>query len=121
MPEVLVERDGPVATVVLNRPEKLNALTRPMWRGLGDAFEALSTDDSVRCVVVRGAGERAFSPGNDISEFPSQRSTKAQAIDYGRDMHRTAHAIAACRLPRLREVLDFLLDLAVPAGWKSGR
>ena len=99
MPEVLVERDGPVATVVLNRPEKLNALTRPMWRGLGDAFEALSTDDSVRCVVVRGAGERAFSPGNDISEFPSQRSTKAQAIDYGRDMHRTAHAIAACPHP----------------------
>jgi enoyl-CoA hydratase len=99
MPEVLVERDGPVATVVLNRPEKLNALTRPMWRMLGDAFEALSADGSVRCVVVRGAGERAFSPGNDISEFQTQRSTKAQAIDYGRDMHRTAQAIAACRHP----------------------
>ena len=99
MPEVLVERDGPVATVVLNRPEKLNALTRPMWRMLGDAFEALSADGSVRCVVVRGAGERAFSPGNDISEFETQRATKAQAIDYGRDMHRTAQAIAACRHP----------------------
>ncbi|MFO0233000.1 MAG: enoyl-CoA hydratase/isomerase family protein, partial [Burkholderiales bacterium] len=99
MPEVLVERDGDVATVVLNRPAKLNALTRPMWRMLGDAFEALSADDAVRCVVVRGAGERAFSPGNDISEFQTQRATKAQAIDYGRDMHRTAHAIAACRHP----------------------
>ena len=99
MSEVLVERDGDVATVVLNRPAKLNALTRPMWRMLGDAFEALSADHSVRCVVVRGAGERAFSPGNDISEFETQRATKAQAIDYGRDMHRTAHAIAACRHP----------------------
>ena len=99
MPEVLVERDGHVATVVLNRPDKLNALTRPMWRMLGDAFEALSADASVRCVVVRGAGERAFSPGNDISEFATQRSNKAQAIDYGRDMHRTAHAIAACPHP----------------------
>jgi enoyl-CoA hydratase/carnithine racemase len=84
---------------VLNRPEKLNALTRPMWRMLGDAFEALSADGSVRCVVVRGAGERAFSPGNDISEFATQRSNKAQAIDYGRDMHRTANAIAACPHP----------------------
>ena len=99
MSELLVERDGDVATVVLNRPEKLNALTRPMWRMLGDAFEALSADDSVRCVVVRGAGERAFSPGNDISEFATQRSNKAQAIDYGRDMHRTANAIAACPHP----------------------
>lgn len=99
MSEIVVERDGPVATVVLNRPEKLNALTRTMWRALGDAFDALSADDSVRCVVVRGAGERAFSPGNDISEFATQRSDKAQAIDYGRDMHRTAEAIAACRHP----------------------
>jgi enoyl-CoA hydratase/carnithine racemase len=99
MSEVLVERDGDIATVVLNRPAKLNALTRPMWRMLGDAFEALSADDAVRCVVVRGAGERAFSPGNDISEFETQRSDKAQAIDYGRDMHRTAQAIAACRHP----------------------
>jgi enoyl-CoA hydratase len=98
-PEVLVERDGDVATVVLNRPAKLNALTRPMWRALGDAFDALSADDTVRCVVVRGAGERAFSPGNDIAEFATERATKAQAIEYGRDMHRTAASIAACRQP----------------------
>jgi len=39
---ILVERDGGIATVVLNRPEKLNALTRPMWKKLGEAFEALS-------------------------------------------------------------------------------
>ena len=56
MSELLVERDGDIATVVLNRPAKLNAMTRPMWRMLGDAFESLSADDSVRCVVVRGAG-----------------------------------------------------------------
>ena len=57
MSEVLVERDGDIATVVLNRPAKLNALTRPMWRMLGDAFEALSADDAVRGDVVRGAGD----------------------------------------------------------------
>lgn len=104
MPEILVERDGHVATVVLNRPEKLNALTRPMWRALGEAFDGLSADDAVRCVVVRGAGERAFSPGNDISEFATQRADKAQAIDYGHDMHRTAAAIAACRHPVIAQI-----------------
>ena len=48
---ILVERDGDIATVVLNRPEKLNALTKPMWRRLGDVFEQLSADDDLRCVV----------------------------------------------------------------------
>ncbi len=47
-PSVLVRRDGFVATVVLNRPEKLNALTKPMWHALGAAVNELSEDDSVR-------------------------------------------------------------------------
>jgi enoyl-CoA hydratase/carnithine racemase len=63
---ILVERAGAVATVVLNRPEKLNALTKAMWRSLGEAIDALSADDALRCVIVRGAGEKAFSPGNDL-------------------------------------------------------
>ena len=104
MDEILIERDGDIATVVLNRPHKLNAMTRPMWRGLGDAFEALSLDDSVRCVIVRGAGERAFSPGNDIAEFETERASKAQARDYGRDMHRTAGIVAACRHPVVAQI-----------------
>ena len=41
---ILVERDGPIATVVLNRADKLNALTRPMWQGLGDAVRALDLE-----------------------------------------------------------------------------
>ena len=101
---ILVERDGPLATVVLNRPEKLNALTRAMWGALGDAIAALSADDTVRCVVVRGAGERAFSPGNDIGEFAVQRSNKAQAREYGKVMHATAAALAGCRHPLVAQV-----------------
>jgi enoyl-CoA hydratase/carnithine racemase len=101
---ILVERDGPLATVVLNRPDKLNALTRAMWRALGDTIERLSADDSLRCVIVRGAGEKAFSPGNDIGEFATDRSNKAQAIEYGRDMHRTAAALADCRHPLVAQI-----------------
>jgi enoyl-CoA hydratase/carnithine racemase len=101
---ILVSRDGFVATVVLNRPEKLNALTRPMWRALGEAITQLSADDSVRCIVLRGAGERAFSPGNDISEFASERSNKAQAIEYGAIMHATAKALGSCRHPIVAQI-----------------
>ena len=101
---IAVTRDGGIATVVLNRPEKLNALTKSMWQGLGEAIAALSRDDTLRCVILRGAGEKAFSPGNDIAEFATERANKAQAIDYGRVMHSTAKALAECRHPLLAQI-----------------
>ncbi len=101
---VLVERDGPVATLVLNRPHKLNALTKPMWGRLGEALHALDADESLRCVVLRGAGEKAFSPGNDISEFETERSNPQQAKDYGRLMHGTLTALREMRHPTIAQI-----------------
>jgi enoyl-CoA hydratase len=101
---IVLERDGTIATVVLNRPAKLNALTRAMWQQLGETVERLSADDSVRCVIIRGAGEKSFSPGNDIAEFASERSNKQQAIEYGKVMHRTADALANCRHPLIAQI-----------------
>jgi enoyl-CoA hydratase len=100
MPDtILVQRDGPIATVVLNRPDKLNALTKPMWQRLGDAISGLSDEDGIRCIVVRGAGDRAFAPGNDISEFENERANVEQARAYGTIMHRTLAAFEQCRHP----------------------
>jgi enoyl-CoA hydratase len=101
---ILVQRDGAIATVVLNRPEKLNALTRPMWKKLGEAFAALSADETLRCIVIRGAGTKAFAPGNDISEFATERSNVEQARAYGEDMRRTIDAIANCRHPIVAQI-----------------
>lgn len=101
---IRVARDGAIATVVLNRADKLNAMTRPMWQGLGDAIRELSADDALRCIVVRGAGEKAFSPGNDIAEFATERSNKRQAIEYGRVMHATARAMIECRHPLVAQI-----------------
>ena len=101
---ILVERDGAIATVVLNRAHKLNALTRSMWGELGDTVWALSQDAGVRCIILRGAGEKAFSPGNDISEFETQRSNKAQAIEYGKVMHSTAEKLANCATPIVAQI-----------------
>jgi enoyl-CoA hydratase len=101
---ILVERAGPIATVVLNRPDKLNALTRAMWGALGETIDALSADDALRCVILRGAGEKAFPPGNDIAEFATERSDKAQAIAYGHVMHATAAALARCRHPLVAQI-----------------
>jgi enoyl-CoA hydratase/carnithine racemase len=105
MPDtVLLQRDGTIATVVLNRPEKLNALTKGMWRRLGDVFLEFEADDTLRCIVLRGAGEKAFAPGNDISEFAHERSNVEQAREYGKVMTRTIEAIGNCRHPVVAEI-----------------
>jgi enoyl-CoA hydratase/carnithine racemase len=101
---IVIQRTGALATVVLNRSEKLNALTKPMWQGLGDAIRQLSADDSVRCLIVRGAGEQSFSPGNDIGEFATERANKRQAIEYGRVMHATVQALLDCRHPLIAQI-----------------
>ena len=96
---ILMERDDDIATVVLNRPEKLNALTKPMWRRLGEVMGELSGDDGLRCVVLRGAGDKSFSPGNDISEFETERANAEQARAYGKVLHGTLQALRDCRHP----------------------
>jgi enoyl-CoA hydratase/carnithine racemase len=96
---VLVSRDADVATVTLNRPEKLNALTKPMWKRLGEVMRELSADDSLHCLVLRGAGEKSFAPGNDISEFADTRSNSTQAKEYGVVHHEALSALHECRHP----------------------
>jgi enoyl-CoA hydratase len=104
---ILVTRGEPgpsIATVTLNRPDKLNAMTKPMWRRLGEVMRELSADDTLRCVVLRGAGGRAFSPGNDIGEFATERSNFAQGRAYGEVLHGALSAIGECRHPTLAQI-----------------
>ena len=96
---VLVERDGAIATVVLNASDKLNALSLASWTELGARMRELSADDELRCVVVRGAGTRAFAAGADIAEFPAVRANAAQGRVYGETIHATMRAIGECRHP----------------------
>jgi enoyl-CoA hydratase len=101
---LLEQREGDVVTLTINRPEKLNAMTKPLWQALGLSVERLSGDDSVRCIVLRGAGDKSFSPGNDIGEFSTERANKAQAIAYGKVMHATVKALANCPHPIVAQI-----------------
>ena len=68
---LLVERDAGrrVATITINRPDRLNTLSPQVFEDLDRAIPDLERDDSVRCVIVTGAGERAFSAGADLTSF----------------------------------------------------
>ena len=96
---ILVSRDGAIATVALNNPERLNALDRRMWERLGEAMRELSADEALRCVVLRGAGDKAFAAGADIAEFARERANARQAKPYGELIHATMQAVALCRHP----------------------
>ena len=76
---VLVSRDGPVAIVTLNRPQAMNALSATLRRELARVFRELETDDSVRAIVLTGAGTRAFTAGLDLKELGQQGLGAANA------------------------------------------
>lgn len=96
---VMLLREGAIATVTLNKPERLNALDREMWVRLGAVMRELDADESLRCIVLRGAGGKAFAAGADIGEFDTVRATPAQAKDYDVVMRRALAAVRGCPHP----------------------
>jgi enoyl-CoA hydratase/carnithine racemase len=110
---IYVTKAGPIATVVLNRPEKLNAMTIAMARRLGEIMEACDRDGDLRCVVLRGTGGRAFSVGADIAEFEATRSSAAKAREYARVGNPAFQSVRACRHP----VVALIEGLCVGGGF----
>jgi enoyl-CoA hydratase/carnithine racemase len=97
---IQVARDGAIATVAISNPGKLNALTVAMWRALAEAMHALSADDALRCIVLRGAGSDAFAAGADIAEFATVRNDRAQGRHYHHELVAGAlKAVGECRHP----------------------
>lgn len=105
---IIVRREGFIATVTLNRPEKHNAISRSMWLSLGDIMEELSASDDVRCVVLRGAGDKAFTAGADVSEFKADE-THEEAMRYGEISRRAQLSIRDCRHPVVAMIRGFCL------------
>jgi enoyl-CoA hydratase/carnithine racemase len=79
---ILVEHERPLGWIVINRPEKRNALNFHAWRRIVEAMEELNADPEVRVIVMRGVTREAFISGADISEFPSHRANAEQARAY---------------------------------------
>ncbi len=99
MDTLLLTRDRAIATVTLNNPERLNALRKETWHELRDTMRELGRDDTLRCIILRGAGEKAFAAGADIAEFATERADHAQARSYGELIHEAMQAVARCTHP----------------------
>ena len=98
---ILIERDGEIATIVLNNPSKRNALTLAAWDDLADAIRTLNADLDVRCVIMRGAGDQAFAAGADIAGFPDHRANADQAYEYGEHVAAALGLVRECLHPTI--------------------
>src|SRR5881397_1398812 len=113
MTDILVEHEGPIATVVFNRPQMRNAISLAMWTEIARVTERLSKDDSVRAIVYRGAGRDAFASGADISEFKENRKDTASALAYGRETDAAYTAVRVCPKPTVAMVFGFCMGGAM--------
>ena len=102
-----VERDGPVGRLVLDNPERRNAISADMWRAIAPAMAAFNADAAIRCIVIRGEGTQAFAAGADISEFEKNRSSKDQVEEYEVATSTAHHAIESSPKPVIALIHGF--------------
>lgn len=108
-PEMPVSRSGRIAIVTFDRPAVRNAFNFAMWQALQATMEELSADDSLRCIVLRGAGGQAFSAGADISAFAAERGTRALEDRYAELLHTSMQSVRLCRHPVVAQIQGFCL------------
>jgi len=106
-PLVLVQRDGAIVTLTVNRPDARNALDGPTVDALIAAFEAIDDDASVRCTILTGAGNRAFVAGADIKAMAEL--DRAGALAFAERGHRMADFMEELRVPIIAAVNGFAL------------
>src|SRR5260221_14529757 len=78
--KMIAEKDGAIGWMTFNNPERRNAMSLEMWAGLKTILDAFEADPEIRLVVMKGAGDKAFVSGADISQFEKERAN-AEAAD----------------------------------------
>jgi len=99
--------EGPLATLTIDRPKALNALTTPSLRELEAALREVAKNKDLRCLIVTGAGEKAFVAGADITEMAGY--TTCEARDFAGLGHRVLAMLEALSIPTVAAVNGFAL------------
>lgn len=117
--QILYDVADNVATITINRPEKMNAFTGTMLREMIDAFDQIDADDDVRAVVVTGAGERAFCAGADLTPEDGKKpfASEDPVEDYSDPRVRDGGGLLTLRMYKcLKPVIGAINGVAVGVG-----
>jgi enoyl-CoA hydratase/carnithine racemase len=101
MPKLLLHKEPPLGWIIFNQPEKRNAVSQEMWQLMPDYVQDLATDDAIRVVILRGAGEKAFVAGADISQFKERRRNMADEEEYSKISARGQQSLTTLTKPLL--------------------
>src|SRR5713226_760423 len=104
--DLICELEGAIAWLTFNRPQARNAMTWAMYEGLYAACERADADENIRVLVLRGAGDKAFVAGTDISQFQSF-ATAEDALTYERNVNRYASRLEAMQKPTLAMIRGY--------------
>ena len=107
--KILAEQAGGVGWITINNPERRNAISLEMWQGMAQAFAAFGADPEVRCVVMKGAGDKAFASGADISQFEKHRADANAAEEYGKISKTTRQTMTGFEKPLLAMIRGFCM------------
>src|SRR3954467_144092 len=102
----IFETAGPIATLTFNRPEARNAMTWAMYEALVEACERVDADESIRVLVLKGAGGKAFVAGTDISQFTEFKGAE-DGLKNKRDGDKRAGRIARVTKPVIAQIQGF--------------
>ncbi|MDQ0339955.1 enoyl-CoA hydratase/carnithine racemase [Caldalkalibacillus uzonensis] len=106
---LFLEKQGHVATLYLNRPEKKNALTYEMWAAIPGFIEEVEADDEIKVLIIRGVNGEAFAAGADISEFETLRSTPEGAMKYNEKVLAAEAALYNCSKPIIAMIQKYCI------------
>jgi enoyl-CoA hydratase len=107
--KILAGVEDGVGRVVFNQPEKRNAMSVDMWAGMGEALDRFAADGAVRCVVLQGAGDKAFVSGADISQFEKNRADANAQAEYDRLTSAGRAKLSAFRKPVVAQIRGFCM------------
>ena len=117
--QILYDVADNIATITINRPEKMNAFTGTMIREMTDAFDRIDADDDVRAVVVTGAGDRAFCAGADLTPEDGRKpfASDDPVEDYSDPRVRDGGGLLILRIYQcLKPVIGAINGVAVGVG-----
>jgi enoyl-CoA hydratase len=106
---ILTAAEGPIGWLTFNQPERLNAVRRDMWDAIPHAVASLVATPGIRCIVVRGAGDRAFISGADIAEFDVQRNNAATNREFTASVTAATVALLSAPLPVIAMIKGFCI------------
>jgi enoyl-CoA hydratase/carnithine racemase len=107
--KILSRKAGGVGHLIINNPEKRNALSLDMSVAAADVIEDFLKDDAVRVIVLSGAGDKAFASGADISKFEKSRATKEDVANYNKLGERFRTALKGSAKPTIAMIRGYCL------------